>query len=160
MKVPIVIILIILVSCEDPKTDLANITTDTTKVLELAIRTAFYRHNLPDIGPLMRQYRFKDSILFTSDSLPLSSLPLTLDSLKFKILSKSQICFFINADSNISILPNYLYVGHFEKSDTGYYINIQSRSCLRYGGGGSIGIYIAKDKDSFIVRETHSTSLN
>jgi hypothetical protein len=121
--------LICLISCKSPKSEVIQPKNDTTKVLELAIRTAFYHEQLPAISPLKKEFHFKDSILFTTNLLPLSALPLSIDTISFKILSRNQICSLIRADSNISELSNYLYVSAFEKSDTGYYVNIQSLSC-------------------------------
>jgi hypothetical protein len=159
-KFGICTLLIGLASCISPNTKVIHPTNDTIKVLELAIRTAFYHENLPDIDPLKQQYHFKDSILFTSDSLPLSALPQSIDTINFKILLHNQICSIIKADSILSQLPNYLYIRTFKKTDTGYYISIQSLSCLPFGGGGTIGIYITKEKDAFIVKNKMSSSIN
>ena len=152
--------LIVLACCKSSKPKVIQSKGDTTKVLELAIKTAFYNQNLPGMGPLFYSYHFKDSILFTTDSFSLTILPLSLDSFNFKVLPRKQICTMIKADSNISKLPNYLYLGAFEKSDTGYYVSVQSRSCLPFGGGGSIGLYISKEKDTFIVKYKTSSSIN
>ena len=153
-------ILFVLVSCKDSNEKAIQPKSDTTIVIELALRTAFYHQNLPEMDPLFYPSQFKDSMLFTSDSLALVNLPSKIDSVFFKILTQSQICSIIRADSNMTKVPNYLYIRVFEKSDTGYYINIQSRSCLPFGGGGVIGIYIAKEKDSFIVKSKMSSSIN
>lgn len=80
----ICVIFIALVSCKNRKIDV-HPKSDTTKVIEFALKTAFETKLLPEIKALKNQYRFKDSILFTSDSIPLSVLPGSLDSLKFKI---------------------------------------------------------------------------
>jgi hypothetical protein len=159
-KFGLYIMLICLLSCNSPKPEVIQSKNDTAKVLELAIRTAFYHEQLPEISPLKKEFHFNDSILFTTGSLPLTALPSSIDSINFKILSRNQICSIIKADSNISEPPNYLYINTFEKSDTGYYVSIQSLSCLPYGGGGSIGIYISKDKDSFFVKKRMSSSIN
>jgi hypothetical protein len=58
-------LMIILASCKYPKNKIVQPTTDTTKVIELAIRTGFYGY-LPDYTPLKHKYHFGDSILFTS----------------------------------------------------------------------------------------------
>lgn len=115
---------------------------------------------MPSIDPLKYSYRFKDSILFTSDTLSLSVLPQNIDSINFKIISHSQICFLIRADSNMERVPNFLTISSFEKSDTGYYVQIASKSCLPFGGGGIMGIYISKEKDSFIVKSKMTSSIN
>ena len=149
-----------LASCSESRNKINYPTSDTAKVLELAIRTAFYHHSLPEDNALAIPYHFHDSILFTSKSLPLNFLPNNIDSLNFKILPESEICSIISADSNISHLPNYLIVAGFEKTDTGYIIQVGSFSCKKYGGGGIIGIYIAKRNDSFFVKYKGSSSIN
>ncbi|HEY1869427.1 MAG TPA: hypothetical protein VGG71_00145 [Chitinophagaceae bacterium] len=153
-------VLIVFISCKSSKEKVTQPKGDTTRVIELAVRTAFFHQNLPKMGPLFYSYHFKDSVLFTSDSLSLSNLPLKIDSVFFKVLPQDQICSMISADTNINKVPNYLCIGAFEKSDTGYYINIQSRSCLPFGGGGAIGIHIVKEKDSLIVKSEMSSSIN
>src|SRR5688500_17240340 len=77
----------------EPKIDNAEIPgigaiSDTTKLIKLAIETAFYRENLPGLSDLRKKQFSKDSILFTSESLPLTLLPMSIDSLKFKIISR------------------------------------------------------------------------
>ncbi len=79
------------------------------------MRTAFDHENLPDISPLKYNYRFKDSILFTTNVLLLSNLPKTADSINFKIISKDKICAMLIADSNKLKLPDYLIIDVFEK---------------------------------------------
>ena len=151
--------LIGLLSCNSPKAKVILVDSDTAKVLKLAIRTAFYHDNLPDISALKRKYRFNDSILFTTESLPLSILPGSVDTLRFKIFSRNQIFSLIKNDS-IENLPHYLYLRSFEKNDTAYYVSLQNLSCLPFGGGGAIGIYIAKENESFVVKRKMSSSIN
>jgi hypothetical protein len=159
----IIIVYIILVeftACCTGITKTIQPKNDTAKVLELALKTAFYHQNLPSYSPLVRPYRFKDSILFSSNILPLTMLPSNLDTIKFKVLPENVIRLMIQKDSNISNPPNYLFVRSFARSDTGYYVIIESLSCQQLGGGGSIGIDIAKEKDSFIVKGKLSSSIN
>lgn len=135
---------------------------DTTRVLVLAIRTAFYHGNLPEIYTLYSSRQFNDSIWFTSDSLPLSILPKKVDSINFKILKKDQIRKMLtvgNTDTTTQ-KTNFLLISAFEKNDTGYYVIVESRSCLKFGGGGSFGLEIKKEKDSFIVKSIMSSSIN
>ena len=106
-------ILFALASCKDSNEKVIQPKNDTTKVIELALRTAFYHQNLPEIDLLFYPSHFKDSILFTSDSLALVNLPSKVDSVFFKILTQNQICsiiipiitFFERADIQI--------IGHF-----------------------------------------------
>lgn len=133
--------------------------SDTTKVLELAIRTAFQGF-LPGVSAVKSKYYYKDSILFTSASLSLDSLPKAIDTLKFKVLSKDQLCKVIKNDSLSGDQPNYLNIQSFQKSDTGYYVQIASLSCFLYGGGGTLGLYIVKQKDTFYIKDRIATSIN
>lgn len=154
------IILIELVACNTERTKTIRPKNDTAMVLELALKTAFYHQNLPSYSPLVRPYHFKDSILFSSNIVPLAMLPTNLDTINFKVLPENVIRLMIQKDSNISNPPNYLFIKTFEKSDIGYYVIIESLSCQQFGGGGSIGIDIAKEKDSFIVKDKMSSSIN
>ena len=153
-------LLISFIGCKKPNPKVIQPKTDTARVIELALRTAFYHYNLPETYSLTLKYYFHDSILFTTRSLPLKYLPSNIDTLNFKILTREKIFSLIKSDTNVSNLPNYLCIGAFEKSDTGYFVNIQSLSCRPYGGGGTIRIYIVKNKDSFIVKNKMSTSIN
>lgn len=154
------IILFELTACTTGSSRSIKPKNDTIKVLELALRTAFFHKNLPGYSPLMRPYHFKDSILFSSNILPLRMLPANLGTINFKILPVKEIRLMIQKDSNISDPPNYLFIRSFEKNDTGYYVDIESLSYERFGGGGSIGVYITKEKDSFVVKDKMSTSIN
>ena len=135
------------------------IKSDTTKVLELAVNAAFHGF-LPDVSSVKDKYYFKDSILFTSKTFPLDSLPSQVDTFRFKILPENTICREILSDSLSVNHPNYLSVQAFEKSDTGYYVQLASLSCFPYGGGGSLGLYIAKQSDTFYIKKKMATSIN
>ncbi|MEO6719613.1 MAG: hypothetical protein ABIN67_04565 [Ferruginibacter sp.] len=157
----ITFILVNIFSCRGVDTKLTTeITSDTTLVLDLALRTAFIHDNLPSIDALRKQYHFGDSILFSSDTLPLSILPRASDTINFKILSHKEIVLLMQTESNLNKIPNYLNIGAFEKSDTGYYVSVQSLNCLDFGGGGQIGLYIVKAKDSFLVVNKMSSNIN
>ncbi len=115
---------------------------------------------MPSAYPLTYKYKFGDSMLLTSNALPLSILPSIVGYQKFKILPQSEICALIKNDSNLSQVPNYLLLNRFEKNDTGYYVLLQSLSCRDFEGGGSLGLYLKKEKDSFIVIKRSSSSIN
>jgi hypothetical protein len=148
-----------LASCNAYEKQPPEAKNDTTEVLKVAIAKAFYQENLPGISPLMKKYRFSDSLLFSSDSLSLDLLPINLDSINFKILKREQICSMIKKESDSIEVPNYLYIRRFEKNDTGDYVQIQSLSCLDFGGGGSIGV-IVKKTDSLRAEVYGSSSIN
>jgi len=148
-----------LFSCNHDKYTSAIPLNDTTQILTLALKTAFDSSHLPDASSLTKKYYFKDSILFTADSLQLNYLPTNLDTVLFKILTKDKICSLLKADSSMEV-PNYLTIKHFEKSDSTYFVIVESVSCLPFGGGGGIGIYISKQKDLFKVIDKGSFSIN
>lgn len=151
-------IIVFIISCSNKSSEPTQPINDTTRAITLAIRTAFYHENLPSISPLMKRYGFKDSILTTSH-LPLYYLPSSVGTLNFKVLSVDELFRLFEKESDSQKVPNYLSIDKFEKSDSGYYVNIKSLSYLPYGGG-SIGIYISKINDSFVVKKMISSSIN
>ena len=154
-------LVLIVTSCKHSATNqIGQIKSDTILVLDLALRTAFYHGNLPGITPLKKHYHYGDSILFSSDTLPLSILPKTSDTIKFKILSRKEIILLTQTENDVTKIPNYLNIGAFEKSDTGYYVRVESLNSLNFGGGGIIGIYIRKEQDSLVVIKIMSSNIN
>ena len=159
--ISIFFLVLVITSCKDSVTKTSNqIKSDTTLVLDLALRAAFYHENLPGISPLKKHYHYGDSILFSSDTLPLTVLPQSSDTINFKILSRKEIISLTQTENDLTKLPNYLNIGAFEKSDTGYYVRVESLSTLDFGGGGKIGIYIKKENDSLVVVKKMSSSIN
>ncbi len=157
----IAFLVVTIFSCRSLETKpITEIKSDTTLVLNLALRTAFYHDNLPSIDPLKKPYHFGDSILFSSTTLPLSILPRMSDTINFKILSRKEIILLMQTESDLNKIPNYLNIGAFEKSDTSYYVSVQSLNCINFGGGGQIGIYIVKANDSFVVVNKMSSNIN
>jgi hypothetical protein len=145
-------VILILTSCKtNTLKNIPQVKNDTTAIIEFAISQAFLQNDLPGFYQLSKKFYFKDSILFSTDSLPLEVLPNELGSVKFKILSRDSICNLINSDSIPDEVPNYLFVADFEKSDSIYYVLIASKSCLPFGAGGGCEIEIIKRKDSFFV---------
>ena len=145
--------------CKNKPIKITKPINDTAEIINLAIRTAFYHENLPEISSLYLGNLFNDSILVQTDSLPIRLFPTGLDSMKFKYLNENQITR-LRHSYNISEFPNYLYICCLEKSDTSYYISVQSRSCAPFGGGGSIEINIGKRQDSLFVIHHSSNSIN
>jgi len=134
--------------------------SDTSVVIELAIHTAFDRNKLPSIDPLKKAYHNGDSILFTSDTRLLTLLPRTVDTLKFKVLTRQHIMELVSTENDLKKVPNYLNIRTFEKNASGYYLSLQSLSAIGFGAGGQIGIYIEKRNDSLIVTKTVSSNIN
>jgi hypothetical protein len=133
---------------------------DTSKILNTVIKDGISDRYMPSADPLTYKYKFGDSILLTSNVLPLDILPSSIGRQKFKILPRSEIYALIKKDSTLTHVPNYLLLTQFEKSDTGYYVQLQSLSCWDFGGGGSLGLYLKKEKDSFVVIKRSSSSIN
>ena len=148
----IFILLIILASCANRNNQVSQSKNDTTKVIELAVRTVL-EGDFPDVAAVKRKDKLNDSIFFTTNLLPLSTLPQSVDSFRFKILPDTLICTIIKSDSASGELPNYLKLRSFEKSDTGYFVQLESLSCLPSGGGGSVSIHIVKTKDTFVSKK-------
>ena len=92
MNFPLIIFILFLVSCQNKQITILKPKNDTVEVLNLALATAFYHENLPGIDELKRNYQFEHSILFTSDSLPLSILPKKADTFYFKIINYKEMC--------------------------------------------------------------------
>jgi hypothetical protein len=134
--------------------------SDTARIIEIALEEGTSIHRMPEASGLERNYKFGDSILLTSKVLPLNMLPSNLHSQRFKILTEEEICTIIRRDSNLDEVPNYLMITHLERSDTGYYVFVQSLSCRPFGGGGSLRLYFKKIGDSWIVVTRASSSIN
>jgi hypothetical protein len=90
----------------------------------------------------------------------LEVLPTSIDTISFKLLSKKEILTLVKRSGKVVDAPNYLYLKELSKTDSGYYISLQSLSCFPYGGGGSLGLYINKDKDTFRVSKMLGSSIN
>jgi hypothetical protein len=149
-----------MLACSHKKAETEPPVSDTTKIIELAIKASLDHHRLPEDGQLKSKYYFKDSILFTTDSLPIEYLPKSVDSVKFKILRKDEICRLISADSLSDNQPNYLAITIFKKVDSGYQVCVASLSCIPYGGGGAHIVEIFKKGDSLTVLHKGSLSIN
>lgn len=158
-KITLLVLCVYLSACSEQNIPISQSKSDTTQVIELAIRSAFYGY-LPDASAIKGKYYSNNSMLFTSKSLQLSSLPMQVDTLKFKILSEDEVCRIMKPGSLSETHINYLCLRSFEKSDTGYYVQLQSLNCFPYGGGGSLGLYISKVGDSFIIKSKMAVSIN
>ena len=154
------ILLNLLLACQSNVPAIVKQENDTSKILKTVITEGISDRYMPSTDPLTYKYKFGDSILLTSNVLPLDILPSSITDQKFKILSHSEIYALIKKDSSLTQVPNYLIINQFEKSDTGYYVLIQSLSCRDFGGGSSLGLYLKKQKDSFVVIKRSSSSIN
>jgi len=154
------LLLNLLFACQSNVSVVVTQENDTTILLKTVINEGISNRYMPSASPLTYKYKFGDSILLTSNALPLDILPSSVGHQKFKILLQSEICALLKKDSNLTQVPNYLLLNRFEKSDTGYYVQLQSLSCRYYGGGGSLGLYLKKERDSFVVINRSSSSIN
>jgi hypothetical protein len=116
--------------------------------------------HMPGAGPLKTKYHFGDSIILTSSVVPLNLLPSTLNGQQYKVLPLSVICPMLKGDSASMEQPNYLSIQQFEKNDTGYFIQMVSKSCFDFGGGGSLILTFKKVNDSLMLISQGSSSYN
>ena len=154
------ILLNLLLACQSNTPVIIKQENDTSLLLKKVIGEGISDRYMPSADPLFYKYNFGDSILLTSEVLPLNILPSKIGQQKFKILHRSDICALIKKDTALTQVPNYLLLRRFEKNDTGYYVSLQSLSCRNYGGGGSLGLYLKMEKDSFVVISRSSSSIN
>lgn len=148
----IFILLVMVASCTNRDGQVSQSVNDTTKAIELAVKTAL-EEDFPEMEPVKKRSRFNDTIFLTTNLFPLSHLPQSIDSFRFKVLPDTLICSVIKSDSLSGEWPNYLKLSSFEKRDTGYFVQLESLSCQRGGEGGSVGIFIIKTKDTFVFKK-------
>ena len=155
-----ILIVCLIFSCSDNGERVGQNINDTTEVIKFAIQTALSRHRLPEVGALKQGNLIDNSIFLSADSLPDRLIPSSIDTLKFKLVKRSQICSLITHMNDSISSPNFLDISHFEKNDSCYNVYIQSLSCIPYGGGGSLGINIFKKGDSLKAHIFGSWSIN
>lgn len=144
-----VVILIILTSCGSKSGSETPANADTTQVIVLALKTALGQ-DFPELNDVKRWESPGDSIFLTTKLFPLSNLPASVDSFKFRILPDTLICSIIKADTAGTELPNYLRLQTFQKTDTGYFVQFESVVCIPSAArDASVGIHILKTKDKF-----------
>ena len=145
--------------CKYRSTQTMVLASDTVEVFQLALRAALIEHELPEINSLFRSDLFRDSVLVDVDSFPKRLFPATLGRIKFKFGSYQQIADQLGKVPDSS-KPNYLYLCCFQKVDSIYSVSVQSRSDIRFGGGGSMYAEIVKRDDSLVVKHVASNSIN
>lgn len=146
------ILLVMVASCTNRDGQVSQSKNDTTTAIELAVKTAL-EEDFPEMAPVKRKDKLKDSIFITTNLLPLANLPQRIDSFRFKILPDTLVCSAIKSDTLSGDFPNYIKLLAFEKRDTGYFVQLESLSCQSGGEGGSVGIFIVKTKDKFVFKK-------
>lgn len=155
-----ILICLTLFACENKDKNFSTPANDTVNILQTALSKAISGRYMPDASALRIKYKFGDSILLASEILPLNILPSKAGDRLFKIMPWEKICQIVKQDSAIEEVPNYLFVAAFQKNDSGYFVRLESLSCRKYGGGGILALYFRKLKDSFIVTDSGSASIN
>lgn len=149
---PLFILLLILTACADKSRKQTSSAADTTQVIELALKTVLVE-SFPEMDGVKRKNSFHDSIFLTTNLFPLSKLPSSIDSLRFKVLSDSTICSVIKSDTVSEELPNFLRLQSFEKTDTGYIVQFESVDCIpRPSRDAAVSLYIMKTKDKYFFK--------
>lgn len=149
----IFILLVMVASCTNRDSQVSQSGNDTTKAIELAIKTIL-EEDFPDAPAMKKVALFHDSIFFAaSNLLPTSSLPERVDSFHIQVLADTLLCARMKSDTSYKELPNYLKLDSFENRDTAYFVKLESLNCLPAGEGGSVGIFIVKSKDTFVFKK-------
>ena len=144
------IILIFVTACADKESNQTPSAADTTQVIELALKTVL-AERFPEMDGVKRKSLFQDSIFLTTNLLPLTRLPSSVDSFHFKILPDSLICSTLRTDTANNELPNYLLLQTFQKTDTGYFVRFESMDCIPTPSrDGAVSLHILKTKDKFV----------
>lgn len=143
--------LIVLSACTEQSSRQVIATEDTTRVIEVALRTVL-EQPFPDMDGIRRKSSFNDSIFLTTELMPLNKLPVSVDSFRFKILPDSAICSMIKSDT-VADLPNFLKLQAFEKTDTDYFVKFESVDCIPSPSkDGAVSFRILKSKDKFVFK--------
>lgn len=138
----------LLAACQSGDGKRSSNGADTTKVVELALRTALGEgfSEMDEVKP----NGATDSIYLTTNLFALSKLPQSVDSFKFRIMPDSVICNVIKADTTVDPVPNYLRLQTFQKTDTGYFVELESVYCIPVATkDASVGLHILKTKDRY-----------
>jgi hypothetical protein len=115
---------------------------------------------MPSVGSAMKKGNFGDSILLTSEKLPLKYLPLRVDSINFKIMNRKKICQLLMDNIDFDKQPNYFLVQNFERKNNTFSIILESISCGRFPSGGGLDFHLTKEGDSFRIINKQGFSIN
>jgi hypothetical protein len=147
------IFLLALTACADKSNKQTSTAADTTQVIEVALKTLL-GESFPDMDGIKRKSSFRDSIFLTTNALPLSRLPSSVDSFRFKIVPDTAICSVIKSDTATVELPNFLRIQSFEKTDTGYFVRFESVDCIPSPSkDGAVNLTILKTNDKYFFKK-------
>lgn len=147
------IFLLILPACAEKSSKQTSTAADTTQVIEVALKTLLVE-SFPEMNGIRRKSNFHDSIFLTTSLLPLSTLPPSVDSFRFKILPDTLICSVIKSDTATAELPNFLRIQSFEKTDTGYFVRFESVDCIPSPSkDGAVNLTILKTNDKYLFKK-------
>jgi hypothetical protein len=147
---PVIIVLLFLTACADKSRKQSLASRDTTQAIKLALKTVL-EESFPEMDGIKRKSNFNDTIFLTTNLVPLSSLPTSIDSFRFKILPDTEICSVIKSDTMTAELPNYLRLQTFEKTDSDYFVQIESVDCIPSPSrNGSVSLHLLRTKDKFV----------
>jgi hypothetical protein len=147
---PVIIVLLFLTACADKSRKQFLATRDTTQVIKLALKTVL-EESFPEMDGIKRKSNFNDTIFLTTNLVPLSSLPTSIDSFRFKVVPDTTICSLIKSDTSTAELPNYLRLQTFEKTDTDYFVQFESVDCIPSPTrDGSVSLHLLRTKDKFV----------
>lgn len=148
----LLVLLLIVTACTEKSSKQTSSAADTTKVIEVALKTVLVE-SFPDMDGVKRKSSFNDTLFLTTSLFPLTYLPASVDSFRFKVLPDSLVCSVIKSDTASIELPNFLRLQAFEKTDTDYLVRFESVDCVPSPSrDGSVSLRILKSKDKFVFK--------
>jgi hypothetical protein len=160
MKSYLCVYILLMVSCRYKVADSQTKDSDTVAIMKIALEESITTQYMPSVSQLKQGVGLGDSILLTSESLPLAQLPSAVNGQVFKIVDKNDIQQLVAILNSKDQYPNFLNIIHFNKTDSGYYIMVLNQSSFPFGPGGSLQLIFKKIKDSMVVVDRLAGSKN
>lgn len=181
------VVFLAFVKCNGKKEANPITENDTTRLFTFTLKTAYDAMRMPSIYDTQQRFLFGDTVLLTADtslmkylpksikrrlfilndtliasndSLLIKTIPQTSDTIHFKILEEKDIACLIAANKENMTTPNYLKLGIYNKTDSGYVVVLASLSGVDYGGGGQMSLNVTNRNDSFIINRIGFASIN
>ncbi len=133
---------------------------DTTKAIRFCISYAIDSTHMPSVYESLKESIFCDSILLTSNTIPLKYLPSQVDSFSFKIMKEKEIEHILLSMPDEADPPNYLCVRGFEKTGNTFTVTLVSISSGMFPSGGGSLYEIEKVSNTFRLISSSSSSIN